>query len=106
MPRPYSEQFIFSLHQADPKRAGAQLAKLCVKANLPTVYIAKTFGVSRMSIHSWFRGQPVRDKNNNRIEQFISLVEKGLADGSLPAINIKQAKEYLESKIKPNLIRV
>ena len=106
MTRPYSEKFLLSLHDANYKRIGVKLAKVCVKANLPSLYVAKTFGVSRMTIHSWFRGSPVRDKNNTRIEHFIELVEQGLNDTLLPAEDLVSTKKYLESEIKPNLIRV
>ena len=106
MTRPYSEKFLLSLHDANYKRIGVKLAKVCVKANLPSLYVAKTFGVSRMTIHSWFRGSPVRDKNNTRIEHFIELVEQGLNDTLLPAEDLASTKKYLESEIKPNLIRV
>ena len=103
MARPYSEQFILGLNHANPKRIGIKLAKVCVKAHFPIIYIADTFNVTRMSIHSWFRGGAVRDKNNTRIEIFIDLVEEGLANGSLPALNAPHAKTYLESEIKPKL---
>ena len=106
MTRPYSDKFLLSLHDANYKRIGVKLAKVCVKANLPSLYVAKTFGVSRMTIHSWFRGSPVRDKNNTRIEHFIELVEQGLASGDFPASDRIVTKKYLESEIKPNLIKV
>ena len=106
MIRPYSQEFVMGLHHANPKRIGVKLAKVCVKANLPSIHVAKAFGVSRMTIHSWFRGSPVRDKNNTRIEHFIELVEQGLNDTLLPAEDLVSAKKYLESEIKPNLIRV
>ena len=106
MTRPYSDKFLLSLYEANYKKIGVKLAKVCVKANLPSLYVAKTFGVSRMTIHSWFRGSPVRDKNNTRIEHFIELVEQGLSDGLLPTEDLASTKKYLESEIKPNLIRV
>ena len=106
MTRPYSQEFVMGLHHANPKRIGITLAKACVKANLPSIHVAKTFGVSRMTIHSWFRGSPVRDKNNTRIEHFIELVEQGLSDGLLPTENLASTKKYLESEIEPKLIRV
>ena len=106
MTRPYSDKFLLSLYEANYKKIGVKLAKVCVKANLPSLYVAKTFGVSRMTIHSWFRGSPVRDKNNTRIEHFIELVEQGLNDTLLPAEDLASTKKYLESEIKPNLIRV
>jgi len=104
--RPYSDKFILGLKKGNLKSKGVQLAKICVKAQLPSIYVADTFNVSRMSIHTWFRGGAVRDKNSARIKLFITLVEEGFANGSLPALNAAYAKTYLESEIKPNLIRV
>ena len=60
MARPYSDKFILGLNHANSKRIGIQLAKTCVRAHLPSVYVADTFNVTRMSIHSWFRGGAVR----------------------------------------------
>jgi hypothetical protein len=99
MARPYSEQFLISLQKADPTRIGVQLGRICVKANLPTTYVAEAFNVSRMSIHSWFRGQYVREKNYERITKFIELVNKGLDKGVLPAMSSTDAKSFIESKV-------
>ena len=99
MARPYSEQFLISLQKADPTRIGVQLGRLCVKANLPTTYVAEAFNVSRMSIHSWFRGQYVREKNYEKITKFIGLVNKGLDKGLLPAMTLRQARNFIDSKV-------
>ena len=99
MARPYSEQFLINLQKADPTRIGVQLGKVCVKANLPTTYVAEAFNVSRMSIHSWFRGQYVREKNYERITKFIELVNKGLDKGILPAVTSTDAKDFISSKV-------
>ena len=97
MARPYSERFLLDLHKADPTRIGVQLGKVCVKANLPTSYVAEVFDVSRMSIHNWFRGQYVREKNYERITKFINHVDKALERGILPAPTMKVAKNYLDA---------
>ena len=103
MPRPYSERFLLDLNKADPTRIGVQLGKVCVKANLPTTYVAEAFNVSRMSIHSWFRGQYVREKNYEKINKFIGLVNKGLDKGILPAMTTKQAREFIDAKVIDNI---
>jgi len=105
MPRPYSDKFLLGLNHADSDNLGVQLAKICVKSNLPTMYVADSFNVSRMSIHNWFRGNYIRQKNIKKIEKFINLIEEGLADGILPAINFPEAREYLESAVKIKLER-
>jgi hypothetical protein len=46
MARPYSDKFLLGLQYADPNLLGVQLAKLCVKANLPTIYITNIFKVA------------------------------------------------------------
>lgn len=99
MARPYSEDFLIELYKADSKRLGVQLAKLCVKANLPALYVARVFSVSRMTIHGWFRGQYIRDKNCKRIEAFMELVQKAVDDGELPASNLRKAREYVAKNI-------
>lgn len=97
MARPYSEKFVLNLHHADEDKVGVQLAKLCVQANLPTTHVAKAFGVSRMSIHSWFRGQYVREKNYEKILRFINKVTEAMQQGVLPADSAKKARDFLEN---------
>jgi hypothetical protein len=97
MARPYSEKFLISLQHLDSSRLGIKLGKICVKANLPTIYVADAFNVSRMTVYSWFRGKPLRDKNSTRVENFISMVEEGLANGVLPAATLPEAKEFIEA---------
>jgi hypothetical protein len=97
MARPYSEQFILSLNKADPTRAGVQLGKVCVKANLPITHVAKALDVSRMSVHSWFRGQYVREQYYERIIKFIDKVNNDIDNNILPAMSIQDAKKYLET---------
>ena len=99
MPRTYSEKFLLEMHQADPYRAGVQLAKACVKANLPAKYVSEALGVTRMTVYSWFRGKPIRDKNQQVVEVFTEIVEGDMVRGILPANNLQQAKKYIEDMI-------
>ena len=105
MPRTYSEKFLIAMHKGNPRRIGVTLAKSCVKANLPAMYVAVALNVSRMSLYSWFRGRPIREKNEHIVEVFIDLVEKDMKDGVLPARNILAAKKYIEDMIGQNLER-
>ena len=99
MSRSYSEEFLVEMYRADPNRTGVALAHACVKANLPAKYVAQVLGVSRMSIYSWFRGKPIRDKNRQVAEVFTDLVEGDLAKEILPAKNLMDAKKYLEDMV-------
>jgi hypothetical protein len=103
MARPYSTKFLIGLTQADPERVGVQLAKACVDAHLPAASIASFFGVSRMAVHKWFRGQYIREEKCIKIQRFIAQIKEDLKSKQLPAENIKSAKDYLTS-IQPNIL--
>ena len=99
MSRSYSEAFLIELHKANPNRAGTALALACVKANLPAKYVAMTLDVTRMTVFSWFRGQPIRHKNLLKVETLTDLIESDTAKGLLPARTVKEAKAYLEDMV-------
>ena len=99
MSRSYSEAFLIELHKANPNRAGTALALACVKANLPAKYVAMTLEVTRMTVFSWFRGQPIRHKNLLKVETLTDLIESDTAKGILPARTVKDAKAYLEDMV-------
>lgn len=100
MPRTYSKNFINELGKLKPfDTTGVNLAKACVRANLPAKYVAVALEVTRMSIHSWFRGNPIRDKKRRMVAVFTELVEKDLDDGVLPARNTNAAKQYIEDMV-------
>jgi DNA invertase Pin-like site-specific DNA recombinase len=97
MARPYSSDFLTTLNTLNPDNLGVQLAKLCVKANLPTLYIARKLGVSRYTIHSWFRGQYIRKINKVKVESFMQELDKGFNENKLPVSGLSYAKQYLDS---------
>ena len=96
MSRSYSEAFLLELHRANPNRIGTKLAHACVKANLPAKYVANAMGVTRMTIYSWFRGKPLRFKNELLAERLIECIEEDTAKEHLPAKNNLGAKAYLD----------
>jgi len=97
MARPYSTKFLVGLSNADSNRVGIQLAKLCVDANIPANSIANFFGVSRMAVHGWFRGNYIREEKCIKIMKFIDYVKRDLDSGDLPAKTTKSTKEYLSN---------
>ena len=99
MPRSYSEVFLIELHKANPNRAGTALALACVKANIPAKYVAAALEVTRMTLFSWFRGKPIRDKNLLKVETLTDLIESDTAKGLLPAKNMREAKAYIQEMI-------
>jgi hypothetical protein len=52
-----------------------------------------------MTVYSWFRGKPIRDKNQQVAEVFTEIVEGDMVRGILPANNLQQAKKYIEDMI-------
>ena len=100
MPRSYSNRFLLTLSKPDAVTTGQELAKLCVKANLPAIHVCKVFGISRMALHTWFRGGPIRPKRIQLVDAFMSLVEKDIKAGLLPARNLREAKDYIEDMIR------
>jgi hypothetical protein len=100
MPRSYSSRFLLTLSKPDAIMTGQILAKTCVDANLPASYVCKVFGISRMALHTWFRGGPIRPRRLSTVDAFISLVEKDMKAGILPAQNLREAKAYIEDMLR------
>lgn len=82
-----------------PDNLGIVLAKACVKANIPLKLVAKALGVSRMSVHTWFRGGEIRQGRKQLIVAFLKVVEEDTARGVLPLADFKSAKEYIHDLI-------
>jgi hypothetical protein len=104
MPRNYSEEFLIEVHHLDAERLGVQFAKVCINANLPAMYVANALGVSRMTIYSWFRGKPLRDKNATLVKSFMKLINEAMTIGALPAPTFVKAKEFVvlsTDKLRP-----
>lgn len=99
MPRTYSSKLLVKLKDGDPSLLGVQLGRLCVEANLPAAYVSEALEVSRNTIHLWFRGQVMNEAKRKVVEAFMYLVEQDMKNGSLPAINTKHAKSYIEGMI-------
>lgn len=97
MSKSYSLNFIEETNSSTSERTGVKFAKVCIKANLPAVYIASVMNVSRMTIYSWFRGKPLRDKNEEAVKLLINVIENDIINGILPAKSLIEAKQYLES---------
>jgi hypothetical protein len=49
-----------------------------------------------MTIYSWFRGKPLRFKNQLLAERLIECIEEDTAKENLPARNNLAAKAYLD----------
>jgi len=96
MSRNYSQKFSSSIGDIESDSLGVELAKACVTANIPPKLIAKHFSVTRITIHNWFRGAPVRESKKVKISTFIDKLLEDIEKGILPAKNGKSAKSYID----------
>jgi hypothetical protein len=95
MARPYSEKFLLELSESTSDNLGIQLARLCVKANLPATYVAVALETTKTTVYSWFRGQGVREEKRKTVETFIQLMQEDLEKEVLPAKTMKDARQYI-----------
>lgn len=104
MPKSYSPAFVEALSKVDMRdNLGIVMARACIKANLPASMVAKILGVSRMTIHTWFRGGPIRAGRVELVHAFLRIVQEDTAKGVLPLADFKSARAYLRdlAKIEP-----
>ena len=94
--RNYSQKFASSIGVVESDSLGVALAKACVTANIPPKLIAKYFSVTRITIHNWFRGAPVRESKKVKISTFVGKVLEDIEKGVLPAKDGKSAKAYID----------
>lgn len=52
----YSQSLVHANKQASAKSLGVALGRVCIRSNISVSKIADDFGVSRMTIYNWFKG--------------------------------------------------
>lgn len=92
----YSAKLLEAVRGASEYRLGIDLANVCIAGNLPASYVAQVLGVTRMTLHTWFRGGAIRPSKRERINVFIDLVEHDLRQGVLPVKSLAEARAYLQ----------
>jgi hypothetical protein len=95
MPRKFSPKLLDSIENAEDS-LGISLARTCLKAGLPASYAAPMLKVSRMTLHTWFRGGVIRKSRTGQLEQFIDFLKDEIRSGVLPKPTLKQTQEYAE----------
>lgn len=103
MGRPYGQKFLIALEKTKADTLGLQLAKLCVKANIPATLVAIALETSSTTVYSWFRGQGIREHRRKAVEVFIDLLEEDFRSGILPLVNSDAAVDYIGSMIGKDL---
>ena len=100
----YSAKLIEAVRGATEYRLGVDLASICIAGNLPASYVAQVLGVTRMTLHTWFRGGAIRASKRERINVFIEIVEGDLRQGVLPAKSLEEARLYLEEMMDKPIV--
>ena len=77
MPKSMSNELRGFIKNCDPNivGVGVLLARVAIKYDFRIIDLAKAFGVTRMTMHTWFRGGYIRHKNTRKIIFFLSLIE-------------------------------
>jgi hypothetical protein len=99
MARSMSGALLIEINKEGNDCLGAELGRVCVKANLYIAHVARALKVSRMTLHSWFRGGKIRAKNEKVIHAFIKLVREDMEKEVLPAKNLAASRTYIKSLI-------
>ena len=100
MTRPYSDKFLLHLEKTESLSEGVELAKLCVQAKLPIIYLASALGVSRWTLHKWFRGENIHPRNLKKVERASTTIRNALKKGDLPSLSRHKAISFVNLNIK------
>ena len=55
----YSQNLVYANKKANIKSLGVVLGRACIRANIGVSKVADDFGVTRMTIYNWFKGDAV-----------------------------------------------
>jgi predicted transcriptional regulator len=73
MPKGYSLLTVQEVKEANQNLLGVKLGKICIERDIPVTDVAEFFGVSRVTIYSWFRGQVVvSGKHSEKMQKLIT----------------------------------
>ena len=97
MGRPYDQDLIIELHKSGRGDIGAELARVCIKANLPSKHVATVLGTTRMTVYNWFRGSSPQAHRKELIEKFVFRVREDIELKILPTATEEMAKRYLDN---------
>jgi predicted transcriptional regulator len=62
------------IKSANQQLLGVQLGRVCLNKDIPVSDVASFFGVSRMTVYSWFRGKSI--VSGKHAEKMQKLVDK------------------------------
>lgn len=60
------------IKSADSSLLGVKLGRVCLSKDIPVKDVAEFFGVSRMTVYSWFRGKTlVSGKHSDKMKKLL-----------------------------------
>lgn len=72
--RGYTARLTKANREADTASPGVMLGRVCIAQEIPVSDVAQFFGVSRMTIYKWFRGQ--ENPRKRHIEKIEDVIQK------------------------------
>ena len=73
----YSQSLVYANKKASIKSLGVALGRACIRKNISVSTVADYFGVSRMTVYNWFKGDTVPDALvHARVERYIASLNK------------------------------
>jgi hypothetical protein len=98
MARQYSDELLILVSQQhDEDNLGFALAKLCIHLNIPAFHVANALGVSRMTIHKWFRGSNIVARKRAIVEEFCKYLACLSSDENFMAGDWHQRSAHVKS---------
>jgi predicted transcriptional regulator len=55
----YSQSLVYANKKANAKSLGVALGRVCIHEGISVSHVADFFGVSRMAVYNWFKGDSV-----------------------------------------------
>lgn len=73
MTKGYSTLTVQEVKEANQNLLGVKLGRICVERNIPVTDVSDYFGVSRVTVYSWFRGKTVvSGKHADKMQKLIA----------------------------------
>jgi transcriptional regulator with XRE-family HTH domain len=73
----YSQSLVYANKKASAKSLGVALGRVCIAKNISVRDVADHFGVSRMTVYNWFKGDSTPDLAvRTLIERYIASRKK------------------------------
>ena len=73
----YSQSLVYANKKANIKSLGVALGRVCILEDVSVSHVADSFGVSRMAVYNWFKGDSVPHPDiHAAIEKYIRSIKR------------------------------